>query len=175
MEERKLRLRTPHGLLALACQRRVLQHDPMHLRSQEAVQRFRWRVDDRLVLVERRIEHDRDASLLAEGVDQGPVARVLRLRDTLQAAGAVDVGYGGDLDFEFRISNFGFKGGDRFRMGKLHGGTELHFGGESPPRITAPPETPRPRRLPISVLLEACLLEHRQDGLELSCIDSWKD
>ena len=54
------------------------------------------RADDRLVLVERGVEHHRHAGQFAEGLDQSLVARVGAAGDGLQPARAVDMGHGGN-------------------------------------------------------------------------------
>src|SRR6185312_1489048 len=74
----------------------VAQRQPVHAGAQEAVQRLGRSVDDRLVLVERGVEHHGHARPLLEGADELPVAGVGPPRHGLQAAGAVDVGDGRD-------------------------------------------------------------------------------
>src|SRR5437660_742991 len=53
----------------------VLEHERVHVSSQEAGDGLLRSHDDRLVLIERGIEHDRDARKRVEGPKQRPVAR----------------------------------------------------------------------------------------------------
>src|SRR5262249_2398632 len=88
-ERRRLR-----GLIRLpACTARdqVAQHEHVHARLLERLHRLRRGHHDRLVLVERGVEHDRHAGLALELLDQLVVARVRRPGHGLQAARVVDV------------------------------------------------------------------------------------
>ena len=80
----------------LAADHHVLKHQPVHLGTQETVQGFSRRVDDRLVFIERGVQDHRDAALMFEGLDQLVIARVGPLGYALESAGAVGVGHGGD-------------------------------------------------------------------------------
>ena len=52
----------------------IAEHQHVHPRAEKAVERFRRPVHDRLVLVERGVQHDRHAGAPLERADELPVA-----------------------------------------------------------------------------------------------------
>src|SRR5687768_3034086 len=74
----------------------VADGEGVHAGAEEAVDGFFGGADDGLVFVEGGVEDDGDAGFFAEGGDEAVVARVDAGFDGLEAAGAVDVGDGGD-------------------------------------------------------------------------------
>ena len=69
----------------------IAKDEHIHLRPEKAVDGFLGTADDRLVVVERSIQHHGHAGEIAKFPDQPPVARVRLLRDRLEASGAVHV------------------------------------------------------------------------------------
>src|SRR3954469_22109200 len=57
------------------------KHQHVHVVSQEAGDRFLWRVDDRLVLVEGGVQDNRNACLFFERANEHPVFRVRGFAD----------------------------------------------------------------------------------------------
>ena len=74
----------------------VPEHEQVHARLGEGLERLLRRHHDRLVLVERGVQKDGHPRELLELLDQPPVARSDRLVDHLHAAGVVDVVDGRD-------------------------------------------------------------------------------
>ena len=64
----------------------VVDDDDVHPRPQKTVERLCGRVDDGLILVERRVEHDRRTRELVELGNEAMVARVVARRDRLEAS-----------------------------------------------------------------------------------------
>src|SRR5437899_4875208 len=70
----------------------VMSHDQhIHIRAKKAVERLARVQDDRLVLVERRVQEHRHAAQALERSDQSPVARIGSLAHRLQTSASVDV------------------------------------------------------------------------------------
>src|SRR6185437_16965507 len=78
-------------------QHRLPEAEHIHPRPQKAVERFLWRAYDRLVLVERGVEHHRNTSPVAEAFDEAMVARIGVAIDGLQPARPIDMRHGGNL------------------------------------------------------------------------------
>src|SRR5260370_39688151 len=77
-------------------------HDQqIHPGAEKAGQSVLRSTDDRLILVEGRIQHDRDSSLFLKSLDQGVVAWVLRARYGLEPAGVIHM-----VDGAHGISDF---------------------------------------------------------------------
>ena len=54
----------------------ISDHEQIHFRAKEAIERFFWIADDRFVFVERSIQHKRDARQIAEMFDQPIIPRI---------------------------------------------------------------------------------------------------
>src|SRR5271155_3847320 len=75
----------------------IADHQRIHLRAQKAVERLLRLTDDRLVFVERGVEHHRHASEVPEAFDEAIVARVGVATDGLQPSRSVDMRDGRNL------------------------------------------------------------------------------
>src|SRR5438445_3803770 len=77
-----------------------IQH--VHPRLQEAIDRMPWCADNRLVLVERCIQHYRHTRKFVEIFDKLVIARIDSTRDGLQTSRSIHVGHCGNLPAPFR-------------------------------------------------------------------------
>src|SRR5579862_6382106 len=75
----------------------VAEDEDVHLRLRERVDRFRRSHDDRFVLVERRVEEDRDTGQPLELLDEPVIARLDVPLDRLHATGVIDTVYRREL------------------------------------------------------------------------------
>src|SRR3954469_12000484 len=88
--------RAPAGVSVATADDVIAEHERVHPRLRERLDRLLRRHHDRLVLVERRVEQDRNAGESVELRDQAVIARVDVLLDGLHASRVVDVIHGGD-------------------------------------------------------------------------------
>src|SRR5205823_3075836 len=70
--------------LIFSFQEKIAQHEQIHFRAQETIERFLGVANDRLVFVERSVEHERDAGEIAKVFDQPVITRVGFFVDGLQ-------------------------------------------------------------------------------------------
>src|SRR6185436_18857001 len=77
--------------------RKIPEIKHVHLRLSETINRFLRRADDRLILIERRIQNHRHTRQRLEIRDQLIITRIHLARDSLQATGAIEVRHGRDL------------------------------------------------------------------------------
>src|SRR5262249_46975124 len=65
------------------------KHQRIHIRALVTIHRLRWRIDDRLILVEARIERDVRSRPTSEPFNEIVIERVLGSLHRMQAAGII--------------------------------------------------------------------------------------
>ena len=106
--------RVPRGPTAedFFSQNEISQHQHVHLRAPETIQSLFGAADDRLVVIERSIQHDRHAGEIADRAQKLPIERIGRAADGLQPRGAVHMRGRGNHGALFRAHRIG-KGHER--------------------------------------------------------------